>query len=109
MFPPRAVTCPNPGCRGGALDTVELSRSGRVWSYATNHYPPPEPYIAAEPFEPITVLAVELADEQLVVLGLLDGDPAAVRVGTEVELTTTTLFEDDDGRHVVWAWREATA
>lgn len=109
VFPPRAPVCPNPSCRGEELSQVELSRTGTVWSYATNHYPPPPPYEAADPYEPTTVVAVELGEEELVVLGQLDGDPADIEVGTRMELTTGTLFTDDEGEHIVWKWRRASA
>ena len=84
-----------------------LGRRGTVWSYATNHYQPPEPYVAPDPFEPYTVVAVELPDEQMVVLGqLAEGvDPTTITVGTEVELVVGTLYEDDEHEYVVWKWR----
>lgn len=78
-----------------------------MWSWTTNHYPPPAPHVAADPFIPYTIAAVELADEHMVVLGqLAEGvDPATLQAGTEVELTLGTLFTDDDHEYVVWKWR----
>jgi uncharacterized OB-fold protein len=107
VFPPRAFTCPNPQCRSDDLERVELSRTGRVWSWATNHYAPPPPFVAPDPFEPFTVVAVELDDEGVTVLGQLDldVDPTTLRVGTPVELTVGTLFEDDDGARTVFRFR----
>lgn len=105
VFPPRAWTCPNPTCRSSELLDVALSRTGTVWSYTTNHYEPPEPFIPPDPFEPYTVVAVELAAEGMVVLGQLDGDPAQLRVGDTVELTTGVLYEDDEGPATIWRWR----
>ena len=112
MFPPRpAASCPNPGCRGTEFSQQPLSRTGRIWSYTTNHYPPPEPYVAADPFEPFTVAAVELAEERLVVLGQMVAgtDPASLSVGDEVEVTLGTLFADDDAEHVMWQWAPRSA
>jgi uncharacterized OB-fold protein len=65
------------------------------------------PYVAPDPFVPYTVLAVELPEEQMVVLGqLADGDdPSSLQVGTEVELVLGTLYEDDDAEHLVWKWK----
>ena len=106
VFFPRAETaCRNPGCRGGDFEEAPLSRRGRVWSYTTNHYAPPPPFVAGDPFQPYTIAAVELAEEKMVVLGQLDGDPTRLRVGAEVELVLATLFEDDEHEHVVWKWR----
>ena len=33
-------------------------------------------------------------------------DAETLAVGQEVELTLTTLYEDDDNEYVVWAWRQ---
>jgi uncharacterized OB-fold protein len=106
FFPREAYFCRNPECDGRAFEEVPLSRRGRVWSWTTNHYPPPNPYVAPDPFVPYTVAAVELADEHMVVLGqLADGiDPATLKAGAEVELTLGTLFEDDEAVHLVWKW-----
>ena len=107
VFPPRHGRCPNPRCAGDELVETPLSRTGRIWSYTTNHYAPPEPYMSPEPFEPYTVAAVELTEERMVVLGQMprDVDPATLSVGLEVELTVDTLYRDEDGDHVVWMWR----
>ena len=69
VFPPREGACPNPGCDSDSLEPTPLSRRGRVWSYTENHYAPPPPYVAADPFEPYALAAVELDDEGIVVLG----------------------------------------
>ena len=106
VFPPRAGACPNPSCDSTELTPAPLGRFGRIWSYTTNHYAPPEPYIAADPFEPFTVAAVELADERLVVLGqIVPGiDPSTLSVGQEVEDTLGTLYTDEDNDYVMWQW-----
>ena len=97
VFFPRAETaCRNPGCRGGDFEEAPLSRRGRVWSYTTNHYAPPAPYVSRDPFVPYTVAAVELDEEKLVVLGQVAGNPSGLRVGTEVELVLDTLFTDEE-------------
>ena len=111
VFPPRGGFCPNPSCAGSEFEQVPLSRTGRIWSFTTNHYAPPEPYIASDPFVPYTVAAVELAEERLVVLGQVAPgvDPATLAVGQEVELTLGTLFSDDEADHVMWQWRPRSA
>ena len=110
VFPPRALACPNPACASLDFDDVPLGRTGRIWSYATNHYPPPAPYVAADPFEPYTVAAVELDDEHLVVLGQLPRgtDPQLLRIGQRVELTVGPLFSTDEHTQVVWQWTPLT-
>ena len=109
FFPPTLAFSRNPAAPAEELEEVALSRRGRVWSWTTNHYKPPEPYVSPDPFVPYTVLAVELVKEQMVVLGPLDpgSDPEALAVGQEVELALTTLYEDDEHEYVVWSWRQA--
>jgi uncharacterized OB-fold protein len=107
FFPKASGFCHNPSCSGTEFDEVPLSRRGTIWSFTTNHYAPPPPFVASEPFEPYSVAAVELPEERMVVLGqVADGvDPAALRVGAEVELTLGTLFEDDEHEYIVWKWK----
>lgn len=107
FFPKAVAVSANPRAPFEERVEVELSRRGKVWSYTTNHYQPPPPYISPDPFEPYTVVAVELEQERMVVLGLLaeGADPASLKVGQAVELVLGTLFTDDEGEHVVWKWR----
>jgi uncharacterized protein len=112
FFPRESTFCRNPDCLGREFDDVELSRRGTVWSFTNTCYQPPPPYVpTAEPFEPFTLAAVELADEKMVVLGqMVPGvqidDLAA---GMEVELVLDTLFEDDDNEYLVYKWRPVEA
>ena len=107
FFPKSLAFSRNPAAPAEELEEVQLGRRGRVWSYTTNHYAPPPPFVAADPFEPYTILAVELPDEQMVVLGQLaeGADPAELKVGAEVEVVLGSLYEDDEHEYVVWKWR----
>jgi uncharacterized OB-fold protein len=109
VFPPVGFACPNPACTGTEFDTVELSRTGTVWSWTVNRYQPPPPYVApTDPFGPFAIAAVELADEKLVVLGQVAGSPDdALHVGQQVELVLDTLFADDEHTYVIFKWRAA--
>jgi uncharacterized OB-fold protein len=109
FFPPTLAFSRNPAAPTEELEEVALSRRGKVWSWTTNHYKPPEPYVSPDPFVPYTVVAVELIEEQMVVLGPLaaDVDPADLSAGLEVELGLTTLYEDHDHEYIVWSWRPA--
>ena len=109
FFPKALAVSANPTAPFEEREEVPLSRRGRVWSYTTNHYQPPAPYVAPDPFVPYSVVAVELPEEQIVVLGqLAEGvDPASISVGTEVELVLGTLYEDDEHEYVVWQWAPA--
>lgn len=107
FFPKETAFCRNPACSGTELLEVPLSARGRLWSFTNNCYPPPAPYMAAEPFEPYAVAAVELEDEKMVVLGQVVKDVATadLEAGMEMELVLDTLYEDDDNEYVVWKWR----
>lgn len=100
-FPPESFFCRNPVCAGSALEPVELSRRGTMWSYTVNHYAPPPPYASPDPFEPYAVAAVELSAERIVVLGQVAGSIDALRVGGEVELVVEPLTDGP----LVWKWR----
>ena len=75
---------------------MPLSRRGRLWSYTNNCYAPPPPFVAADPFEPYAVAAVELEKERMVVLGQVEAGVGVeqLEVGMEMELALGTLFED---------------
>jgi uncharacterized OB-fold protein len=106
-FPREAVFCRNPVCDGAEFDEVPLSRRGRVWSYTDARYTPPAPYVAADPYEPFCIAAVELAEEKMVVMGQVVPGVTVddLTVGTEVELVLDVLYEDDDHEYLVWKWR----
>ena len=108
FFPPERVMSRAPGFADSELVEVELSTSGRLWSYTDAQYQPPEPFVAAtDPYEPVCLAAVELEREQLVVLGQVIRGVTVddLRVGMEMELVLDTLSEDDEVEYVVWKWR----
>ncbi|MEU6039590.1 OB-fold domain-containing protein [Actinomadura sp. NPDC047616] len=110
-FPRNDLACRNPGCAGpkdgSELEEHALSPRGRIWSYTDARYKPPPPYVAADPFRPFAIAAVELEAEQMVVLGQVVPDVATedLAVGMEVELTEGVLYEDDETQYTVWMWR----
>ena len=108
VFFPRATgLCRNPECDGTELVEAALSRTGTIWSFTDARYQPPPPYVAADPYEPFALAAVELADEALVVLGqVADGVGVdELHAGQQVELVIDTLFEDDDNEYLIYKWR----
>ena len=80
-----------------------------MWSYTENHYAPPPPYVAADPFEPYALAAVELADEGIVVLGQVAKGVRAseLQVGMEMQLELDTLHRDDEHEYLVYVWAPA--
>jgi uncharacterized OB-fold protein len=110
-FPRETFFCRNPRCDGTEFDEVSLSRRGKVWSYTDARYTPPPPYVAADPYVPFCIAAVELAEEKMVVMGQVVPEVTVddLAVGTEVELVVDVLYEDDDHEYLVWKWRPVTA
>lgn len=115
FFPREDSFCRNPACAGGDLTQVPLSKRGRVWSYTDGRYRPPAPYASdpGTPWEPYTLVAVELAAERMVVLGQAAPGvrTADLAVGMEVEVVPGVLNEDAETTWTTWHWRpvEATA
>lgn len=108
FFPKASGFCRNPECRGRTFVEARLSRRGTVWSYTDAQYQPPPPYIpASDEYEPFALAAVELAEEQLVVLGQVAqgygvGD---ISVGSAVELVVEPLYEIDGVPHLIYRWK----
>ncbi len=104
-FPPETFSCRNPRCDSMELEPVSLSRRGRIWSYAINHYAAPPPALSPEPFEPYGVAAVELGEERMVVLGQVahGTDPALLRVGRTMEIVVEPIIPESE--ELVWKWK----
>ena len=109
FWPTALAVSANPARPGEEREPALLSRRGRLWSWTTNHYAPPEPYVSPDPFVPYTVCAVELDEERMVVLGGLatGADATQLEVGMTMELVLGPLYEDDDHEYVVWQWAPA--
>ena len=110
-FPAETQFCRNPDCVSQEFETVALSRRGRIWSYTDARYKPPPPYVAADPYVPFCLAAVELAAEKLVVMGQVTAGVTVddLKVGDEVELVVDTLYADDDSDYLVWKWQPVSA
>lgn len=116
LLPRQDGFCRNPGCTGGEPVEVPLSPRGTVWSYTDGRYRPPPPYLSDPdvPWEPYTLVAVELAAERMVVLGQAAPGVGVedLAVGMTVEVVPGTLGPDsgaggdDDGTvWTTWHWR----
>jgi uncharacterized OB-fold protein len=111
FFPRQSSYCKNPACDSTDFEEVELSRTGTIWSYTNACYQPPEPFVAPDPFQPYAIAAVELEEEQMVVLGqVVDGVGVDdLKVGMPVELVLETLHEDEEDTKVTWKWKPRVA
>lgn len=106
-FPKQTQFCRNPACDSSEFDEVKLSRTGTIWSYTDAQYKPPEPFIAADPYEPYAIAAVQLEKEKMIVLGQVVTGVGVdqLKVGKKAELVLETLHEDDDNIKVIWKWK----
>ncbi len=109
-FPKHISYCKNPACDSEQFDEVQLSRTGKIWSYTNACYKPPEPFVAADPFEPYAIAAVELEKEQMIILGQVVEGVAVeqLKVGQQMELVLQTLHMDGDIEKVSWKWKPRT-
>jgi len=110
-FPRQSLFCKNPACDGEQFEEVKLSRTGKVWSFTNACYQPPEPYVAADPFLPFTIAAVELEQEKMIVLGqVVEGvNVSDLKAGMEMELVLAPLSEDDKAVKLTWKWQPIAA
>ncbi len=105
-FPRQGLYCRNPACDSTEFVEHALSRTGTLWSFTDACYQPPSPYVAAEPYQPFAIAAVELAAERMIVLGqVVTGVGVdALAVGQTMEVVIEAL---DDGC-TVWKWQPVT-
>ncbi len=91
-------------CTGANMEQVALSTRGTLWAWTVQGFPPKDPpYLGEndpEKFIPFGVGYVELP-ELKVEARLTENEPAALRIGMEMELTLEPLFADKDGNEVV--------
>lgn len=111
-FPRLDTVCRNPVCDSTQFETVELSRTGTLWSFTNACYNPPEPYVAADPFVPYAIAAVELERERMIVLGqVVTGVGVdALRAGLPMELVVESVPDaTEPAGKLVWKWKPAEA
>ena len=107
FFPKQNDYCRNPQCESTDFREVELSRTGKVWSYTNACYKPPAPFVAQEPFVPYAIAGVQLETEQMVILGqVIEGLTVDdLKVGMPMGLVLQPLHETDDDIKVTWKWQ----
>ena len=105
-FPPTQGYCPNPACAGRSFEAARLASTGTVWSFTRIDYQPPPPYISRDdPFRPFVLLAVEVDDCGIVVLGqAADGSQPDWSVGARVRLVLDPLYREEGTDYMVWKW-----
>jgi len=88
QFYPRGV-CSH--CLSSALDWVEASGSGTVYSFSVN-YRAPHPGFAGK--TPFVLAIVELAEGPRMMTNIVDCDPESVRIGMPVVVTFDDVTEE---------------
>ena len=95
VFPANQI-CVN--CQYPSMETVRLSRKGKIYSLTTVMLPPPKYYKGPVPY---AAGYVELPDGVRVKTLFLDCDPAALALGMEVELVIKKQQEDEGGSDIM--------
>jgi len=106
---PSSKYCNNPNCNDGVVGEIELSRTGKLYSYTIQAYAPPPPYVKTEPFKPFAIGLVELP-EKIRVVGMMTGcDVKDVKVGMDVEMIVEKIYETDVNGEIcemmTWKWK----
>ncbi|WP_174183767.1 Zn-ribbon domain-containing OB-fold protein [Nocardia barduliensis] len=83
-------------------DQVLLSRSGTLYTWTTQQFPPPSPpYRGPEEFEPFAVGYVEFPEGILVEGRLTTTDIEQLWIGRTMHVVTVPFRTDEDGNTVV--------
>ena len=103
---PKTFTCGNPNCKNKDVEDILLSKRGKLWSWSTQYYKPPPPFVAPDPYVPFAVGLVEFP-EGIKVLGIVTGcntPDEDLKINMEVEVVAEKLFVDEDGNEVI-GWK----
>lgn len=102
MFPVQA-DCPK--CSGTSTETVELSRTGTLWTWTVQGYPPKSPPYAGDvnpaTFEPYGVGYVDIDRQVRVETRLTVADPEQLEIGMALEMVLEPLYVNEEGDEVV--------
>ncbi len=95
----KAVACEQ--CQSENLESITLSKTGKLYSYTINWNKPPGDYKGPEPFQPFAVGLVELPEGIRVLSVLTDCDFDKLRANMDLELSIEELYKDEEGNTVV--------
>jgi uncharacterized OB-fold protein len=91
-----------PACPSSDCEQIGLSRSGTLWTWTVQNFPPPHPYLGdARSFVPFGVGYIELAEGVRVESRLTENDAGRLKIGMQMELVIETFGRDADGNDVV--------
>jgi uncharacterized OB-fold protein len=95
-----------PRCAGDDVESVPLPRTGTLWGFTVQAFPPKTPYLLADerPFAPYAVGYVDLDHRVLVETRIVTDDPASLAVGDEMTLVLEQLRRDESGPVLTYAF-----
>lgn len=93
---PFQSSCPR--CGGVQMQAAALPRSGHLWTFTIQGFPPKAPFRGS--YQPYGVGYVHLGPV-IVAARLTEHDAARLAIGAPLELTLIPAFEDDDGTTVL--------
>lgn len=101
---PKFCNAHKPNCRTMELDTVHLTRKGRLDSFVIQNYAPPPPFVNPDPYVPFAVGLVEFP-EGIKVLGMMTGCKLEeIKINMQVEVVIEPLHKDEKGCDVL-TWK----
>ena len=96
-FFPKTFMCHNPNCKNKEVEEALFSQRGKLASYTIVRYPPPPPFVSADPFIPFAVGEVAFP-EGMQIVGMMTGcEPDDLKMNMEVETVVEKYYEDKDG------------
>lgn len=93
---PSQSSCPR--CGGVEMHAAALPRTGHLWSFTVQGFPPKAPFRGS--YQPYGVGYVHLGPV-IVAARLTEHDATRLAIGAAVELTLIPAFQDDDGTTVL--------
>jgi uncharacterized OB-fold protein len=99
VFMGKAIACQQ--CQSENLESIALSRTGKLYSYTINWNKPPGDYKVPEPFRPYAVGLVELPEGIRLVSVLTGVDFDKIKIGIPLELSVEELYKDKEDNTVV--------
>jgi hypothetical protein len=95
-----------PGCSREGVEDVLLSKKGKLATYTIQHYMCPPPFKTMGDITPYGLGVVEFPEGISVAGLIMDSDLDALKIGLDMETTTYTLYQDEEGNDVVtWAFK----
>jgi uncharacterized OB-fold protein len=105
---PKLPSCP--ACTGVATEDTLLSRTGTLWTWTIQHFPPPHPFLDdGKDFEPFGVGYIELPEGIRIESRLSVNNPEDLEIGMSMELAIERFAAGEDGRdRMTFVFRPAT-